>query len=175
MKDDLISRQWLDDAVPRTSVEYICRKNTVSTNPYEHKYHDKFIQFMDDPEISDFGRWQYSNGFNTALVAVKCDLDKVPSVQKEHTETHSCDCERTVTHEPQKMRGKWETIEGWDGDEVYRCSECGEEYVLIDGTPKENGYHFCPNCGAKMVESEVKNDVSKTERCDQQRTDTDYH
>lgn len=69
-----------EDTVPRTSVEYICRKNTVSTNPYEHKYHDKFIQFMDDPEISDFGRWQHSNGFNTALVAVKCDLDKVPSV-----------------------------------------------------------------------------------------------
>lgn len=52
--------------------------------------------------------------------------------------------------EPQRMRGKWETIEGWDGDEVYRCSECGEEYVLIDGTPKENSYHFCPNCGADM-------------------------
>ena len=69
-----------EDAVPRASVEYICRKNTVSTNPYEHKYHDKFIQFMDDPEISDFGRWQHSNGFNTALVAVECDLDKVPSV-----------------------------------------------------------------------------------------------
>lgn len=69
-----------EDVVPRTSVEYICRKNTVSTNPYEHKYHDKFIQFMDDPEISDFGRWQHSNGFNTALVAVRCDLDKVPSV-----------------------------------------------------------------------------------------------
>ena len=69
-----------EDTVPRTSVEYICRKNTVSTNPYEHKYHDKFIQFMDDPEISDFGRWQHSNGFNTALVAVQSDLDKVPSV-----------------------------------------------------------------------------------------------
>lgn len=69
-----------EDTVPRTSVEYICQNNTVSTNPYEHKYHDKFIQFMDDPEISDFGRWQHSNGFNTALVAVKCDLDKVPSV-----------------------------------------------------------------------------------------------
>ena len=69
-----------EDMVPRKSVEYICRKNTVSTNPYEHKYHDKFIQFMNDPEISDFGRWQHSNGFNTALVAVKCDLDKVPSV-----------------------------------------------------------------------------------------------
>ena len=55
-----------------------------------------------------------------------------------------------VDVEPQRMRGKWETIEGWDGDVVYRCSKCGEEYVLIDGTPKENGYHFCPNCGSDM-------------------------
>ena len=69
-----------EDAVPRASVEYICKKNLVSTNPYEHKYHDKFIQFMHDPKISDFGRWEHSNGFNTALVAVKCDLDKEPSV-----------------------------------------------------------------------------------------------
>lgn len=68
------------DAVPRTSIEYICQKNTVSTNPDEHKYHDKFIQFMDDPEISDFGRWQFSNGFNSALVAVEYDLCKVPSI-----------------------------------------------------------------------------------------------
>lgn len=77
-----------EDAVPRTSIEYICQKNTVSTNPYEHKYHDKFIKFMDDPEISDFGRWQHSNGFNTALVAVKCDLDKVPPVTPKQPECH---------------------------------------------------------------------------------------
>lgn len=53
-----------------------------------------------------------------------------------------------------RMRGRWETIEGWDGDEVYRCSVCGEEYVLIDGTPKDNGYHFCPHCGADMREEQ---------------------
>ena len=74
-----------EDTVPRASVEYICQKNTVSTNPYEHEYHEKFIKFMDDPEIADFGRWQHSNGFNTALVAVKCDLDKVPPAQPEQT------------------------------------------------------------------------------------------
>ena len=50
--------------------------------------------------------------------------------------------------QPQRMRGRWETIEGWDGDEIYRCSECGAEFVLIDGTPKENEYHFCPKCGS---------------------------
>lgn len=79
-----------EDAVPRTSIEYICKKNTVSTNPYEHKYHDKFIQFMDDPEISDFGRWQWSNGFNTALTAVGIDLKKLPSAQPEIIRCKDC-------------------------------------------------------------------------------------
>ena len=46
--------------------------------------------------------------------------------------------------------GRWETVEGWDGDELYRCSECGDEFVLIEGTPKDNNYWFCPCCGAKM-------------------------
>lgn len=46
--------------------------------------------------------------------------------------------------------GHWETIEGWDGDELYRCSECGDEFVLIEGTPKDNNYWFCPHCGARM-------------------------
>ena len=125
-----------DDTVLRASVEYICRKNTVSTNPYEHKYHEKFIKFMDDPEISDFGRWQHSNGFNTALVAVECDLDKVPSVT------------------PERKTGKWNFI----GDNMFECTSCGVVYT----TRQLNGLRncdadpyatkFCPNCGADMRE-----------------------
>lgn len=46
--------------------------------------------------------------------------------------------------------GRWETVEDWDGDEHYMCSECKAEYVLIDGTPRDNEYLFCPNCGARM-------------------------
>lgn len=50
----------------------------------------------------------------------------------------------------ERKKGKWETVEDWDGDEHYRCSECGAEFVLIDGTPEDNDYYFCPNCGAEM-------------------------
>lgn len=35
---------------------------------------------------------------------------------------------------------------------MYRCSECGTEFVLIEGTPEENDYRFCPHCGADMME-----------------------
>lgn len=120
-----IGTETYEDMVPRTSVEYICQKNTVSTNPYEHKYHDKFIQFMDDPEISDFGRWQHSNGFNTALVAVKCDLDKVPSAEPK--------------------TGVW-LIRRFGN--YARCSVCGHSYN--DVYDLEDSDAYCRHCGSKM-------------------------
>lgn len=74
--NDLISRQAAID---------IERNQTVDTNPYHFEAHQKFTQFMDDAEISSFGRWQWSNGFNTAITAVGIDLKKLPSVQPEQT------------------------------------------------------------------------------------------
>lgn len=50
------------------------------------------------------------------------------------------------------VHGKWEEVEeygGW-GDIYYRCSVCGEEWLLNDGKPKENNMNFCPRCGARM-------------------------
>lgn len=46
--------------------------------------------------------------------------------------------------------GRWETEDMFDGDVAYRCSACNELFWIESGTPKDNGYNFCPNCGAKM-------------------------
>lgn len=47
--------------------------------------------------------------------------------------------------------GRWEdSTDEWLGTDVYTCSKCRESYVLVEGTPKENLWHYCPNCGAKM-------------------------
>lgn len=35
---------------------------------------------------------------------------------------------------------------------VFQCSNCKEAFVLISGSPKENKYEYCPNCGCKMDE-----------------------
>lgn len=46
--------------------------------------------------------------------------------------------------------GKWVEQEDFLGDTYYDCSCCGESFCLIEGTPTDNMYNFCPNCGAKM-------------------------
>ena len=50
--------------------------------------------------------------------------------------------------------GRWIEKDGFDGDTYYDCSECGESFCLIYGTPTDNLYNYCPNCGAKMEVSE---------------------
>ena len=49
------------------------------------------------------------------------------------------------------VHGSWEgSTDDWFGTDVYTCTKCRESYVLVEGTPKQNLWHYCPNCGAKM-------------------------
>ena len=49
------------------------------------------------------------------------------------------------------VHGEWIEEDAYEyGENAWRCSACGEPYVLIEGTPKQNLYNFCPNCGADM-------------------------
>ena len=50
-----------------------------------------------------------------------------------------------------QLYGRFEdSSDEWFGTDVYTCSKCRESYVLVEGTPKENLWNYCPNCGAKM-------------------------
>lgn len=53
--------------------------------------------------------------------------------------------------------GHWISCDEYPYNNRYRCSCCGDEFVLFDGTPLANNYNCCPNCGAKMDEK-IKND-----------------
>ena len=63
--------------------------------------------------------------------------------------------EGNQAHVPPVVRGKWidrdDDYYGWN---MWACSACGEEFVLTEGTPDMNDYHFCPNCGADMREEQ---------------------
>ena len=53
------------------------------------------------------------------------------------------------------VHGRWEvSTDEWYETDVYTCSKCREDYVLVEGTPKENLWHYCPNCGAQMHEDD---------------------
>ena len=39
---------------------------------------------------------------------------------------------------------------GW-GDIYWECDSCHKEYSFKGGTPLQNDWHFCPNCGTKKV------------------------
>ena len=48
--------------------------------------------------------------------------------------------------------GEWTAEIGYEGEVIYyECSNCKEAFSLLEGTPEENRYNYCPNCGARMV------------------------
>ncbi len=59
------------------------------------------------------------------------------------------DAEKALRELPSAERvGHWIECEDYDGDIYYECSECKEDFCLIDGTPADNLYFYCPNCGS---------------------------
>lgn len=57
--------------------------------------------------------------------------------------------------------GRWipSDMGGGEPDEAYICSECGEPWILNEGTPEENNMRYCPACGARM-DKEDEHEVS---------------
>jgi hypothetical protein len=51
-----------------------------------------------------------------------------------------------------RPKGEWMKDECKDGEQWYRCSNCGERYVLIEtsGRSLDVGFPFCPHCAADM-------------------------
>ena len=57
----------------------------------------------------------------------------------------------TKNNDDTEQHAHWEQPSYFDEENgVFRCSKCKEEFVLISGSPKENGYEYCPHCGCKM-------------------------
>ena len=161
------------DSISRQAAIDVTDRETVSTNPDDFIYHEKFIDFMNDDEVSSFGEWQWSNGFNTALVAVKIGLEKLPSAQPEYrldewctdckeydAEKHCCPRFNQVIRttldemEPARKKGKWKLLK--NGSAI--CSECG--FTQMNAWDLDNWDNFCRHCGADMRQ-EDNNECSK--------------
>ena len=89
----------------------------------------------------------------TALDAIQQRADRVDSVYSAFWEglIIAQDIVKNIpSAEPERKRGKWVYKPNEYDDNTYECSQCGEPWTLIDGTPEENNMKFCPNCGAEL-------------------------
>ena len=78
------------------------------------------------------------------------DVDKLIEFANNHIAgIDANDIARFPRADAQEVKyGKWETF---DCDKnSYKCSACGDVQYLVEGTPKDNNYNYCPTCGAKM-------------------------
>lgn len=62
------------------------------------------------------------------LTGIEQALKEVPSIQLE------------------QKTGHWLAFD----EDTWECSECKDLFTTLDGTPKDNNFHYCPNCGAFM-------------------------
>jgi DNA-directed RNA polymerase subunit RPC12/RpoP len=107
--------------------------NCYMDNDIKHGYHNVQCLIYDAPTI---------DAVPATIDGALGYLHKVGWIQ-EH--------ERIMTEDVAPINhGRWEEIDDLDFDTLYRCSVCGEEFYLIDGTPRENQYYYCPCCGSKM-------------------------
>lgn len=56
----------------------------------------------------------------------------------------------TNVGDKERKKGTWLHKPNEYDDDTYECSQCGEPWTLIEGTPEENNMKFCPNCGARL-------------------------
>lgn len=54
--------------------------------------------------------------------------------------------------QPEQKTGQWLTFD----EDTWKCSECKDLFTTLAGTPKDNNFHYCPNCGAKMESEECQ-------------------
>jgi hypothetical protein len=98
---------------------------------------------MDDAEISSFGRWQWSNGFNTALTAVGIDLKKLPSAQPEQTDCEYCHEDSDGFVRPIEKNSHAFVSFGLDGWHIA---------MRATGWVGRAPIKFCPMCGRRLTD-----------------------
>ena len=73
----------------------------------------------------------------------------IPSCASDDYELEMHKAVLALLEEQEQKTGNWISEEDYD-EIIYKCSVCDEPWVLIEGTPFDNGMKYCPNCGAKM-------------------------
>ena len=130
---DLISRQDAIDAV--------------------HKSYDVILDFKTDGKTISSSIEDILSSLPSAQPYTDEEIKKIQELEQAQFEKmYELGYQVGRMAQSERKRGKWiEDDDGWD-EVIWRCSECDAVFTLIDGTPEENEYYFCPHCGADMRE-----------------------
>lgn len=60
------------------------------------------------------------------------------------------DAEKGLRSKMTESNARWIDHTEEDDDGYWECSNCGEHWVLMDGTPDEYKMNYCTNCGSRM-------------------------
>lgn len=102
-----------------------------------------------------YGEWVLAmaaaEGHQINMVYKKQELFKAVKKVIESCPPIDPDSLRPVAH--------WDMGEDAVGDPiVWTCSNCKDSIIMYDGTPMENGYKYCPHCGARIAEVQTDGD-----------------
>lgn len=75
---------------------------------------------------------------------------------KDHVITLNDSMRMSRVRVTERKKGKWV----WDGV-LWRCSKCNEPFYLVDKTPEDIGFYYCPNCGFGMKIKETDCDYER--------------
>lgn len=90
----------------------------------------KINEFVAD-DVNDIKHQQHREGAKYAVKRIRKIIQDVPTLDVQ-----------PVVH------AKWDCVN--ENENVYMCSNCGGEFILMDGTPKECDMNWCCYCGAKI-------------------------
>ena len=111
--------------------EYIERESLMLN--FERRYRD-YRQRSEKPVGA--GRVEIDRDLQMAACVMKSCLDTIHDV--------------SAADVVEVRHGRWVEQEGPNMDTYYDCSACGESFCFIEGSPSDNLYLYCPNCGARM-------------------------
>ena len=134
-------KQWLDHISDETKAE----TDTISRQALMKEFSD-FVRASNSSDFAQTPTWNDAVSLVGSMPSAQPEFNE-QDMRDEFNAGYACGMEAAQS---ERKKGKWiEQDDGWYGV-YYECSVCKEPFTLIDGTPQDNLYNFCPNCGAEM-------------------------